>query len=179
MKQFTAAALIQAATASHVQMKVHDAKNLAQVPDELPALKESCCTPVLDLTSENKFVPPTKEWICDKLKNSFFSKWDKCVETTTTGFEEIGTFTEDITYGDSYNHHYDINGSADSGQRNKIDHITTWFNYFCGGVESPTNDDISNINAQVQAPNSGRASKGQGPYGTFPGFVDSKGKKIW
>lgn len=89
--------------------------------------------------------------------------------------EELGIYENDKTFGDTYNHHYDMVGDDAVTQIKKIDHIRLWFRYFCNEVEQ--NDANSNF-AQTQAPNSGRAAKGLGPYGVFPGFVDSNGKVI-
>ena len=130
MKQFTAAALVQAAYSVDVKSKL----NLTQTQTTAPELGEKCCASVASLTHSGAPIKPTKAWVCDKLRNSFEQKWGECEHYTTVTFEEKGVYTQDATFDSSYTDNYNINGSD-----TKIDHIRTWFKYFCGGVEHTSN----------------------------------------
>ena len=135
MKQLSAATLVQLAASTSIQMKVKDNNTLAQVPSDiaanLPPLGDHCATPVSSLLSTSEPVPPTEKWVCEVLRNSFEEKWAQCVDFSTTKMEELGVYENSKTYGDTYNHHYDMVGADAQTQMKKIDHIRLWFAYFC------------------------------------------------
>jgi hypothetical protein len=96
------------------------------------APKEGCCTPM----SAFETTPPTKAWMCAKLKDTYKAASDNCLNQVDEEFKEMGVDYNDPTWNDSYTSNFKI-----GDKRAKID---KWFDYFC-------KDDAGSSNAQVLA----------------------------
>jgi hypothetical protein len=144
--------------------------NMSQIihHETLPTVKETKCGN--SMASFPSIKKPTADWVCGKLRTSFEDQWAQCEEFTSKTIPNMGMFpTDDKTFFDSYTSNFKIDGSE-----SKVEHIRTWFKYFCPSDDQTTeenfNENIENSHAQTTFPNQGRAAKGNGPYGVFPGF---------
>ncbi len=72
--------------------------------DNLPKLKDKCCTPL----DEIPVTKPTQTWICDTLKHKYNTLWSECSTFTTTTMDSLNMSELDPTFNDSYTAEYHI-----------------------------------------------------------------------